>query len=241
MHERIFIGDVQGCLAELEALLDALAYDPARHELWFAGDLVNRGPASAATLRRAIELDAGSVLGNHDLHLLAAAQGVRRARKTDTFGDVLAAPDRDALLAWLQARPLVVEWDDLVLVHAGLHPGWTDLRAVAAPLEARIAKGELPLDDPDLQFLTRVRHCTARGERPKNDIDPGPGYAPWDEHYRGERTVVCGHWSQRGVVCRDRLRSLDGGCVWGGELAAWLADRDRTVRVPARRAYQKPG
>lgn len=245
MHEtvtqRVFVGDVQGCIDELEDLLAALRYDPAQHRVFFVGDLVNRGPGSARTLRRAIDLGADSVLGNHDLHLLAVAAGERTANAGDTLDDVLAAPDREQLLAWLRHRPLVIDWPDIILVHAGLHPRWRDPKAVARPLETKIATGVLPLEDPTLQFLTRVRYCDAGGRRIEAVSDPGPPWAPWDEFYRGERIVVCGHWAVRGVAIKPRLRALDSGCVWGGKLTAWIAEEDRLLSVPARRAYQQPG
>jgi len=237
-RSRVFVGDIQGCADELDELLEALAYDPERHALWAVGDLVNRGPASARALRRLIEVGAGSVLGNHDLRLLTTAASGRSPRPEDTFQDVLSAPDRETLLAWLRARPLVRLWDDVVLVHAGLHPKWSDPKQIAAPLEAAIARGELPAGDPDLSFLVSVRHCDANGKRPRDDLDPGEGFAPWDHWYAGERTVVCGHWAARGFVRTERVCSLDSGCVWGGALTAWIYEEDRYVSVPARAAYQ---
>jgi bis(5'-nucleosyl)-tetraphosphatase (symmetrical) len=236
---RVFVGDLQGCADELEDLLQALAYDPERHDLWFVGDLVNRGPASARALRRVMQLGAGSVLGNHDLHLLAVARSQRRLSAKDTFQDVLEAPDRDALLHWLAMRRLVEVWDDAVLVHAGLHPRWQDPRTVAAPLEAAIARGEIPSGEPDLDFLVRVRHCDAEGKRPADDSEPGAAFAPWDHHYAGRRTVICGHWAARGFVRAERVCSLDSGCVWGGSLTAWIFEEDRFVSVPARAVHQQ--
>jgi bis(5'-nucleosyl)-tetraphosphatase (symmetrical) len=240
---RVFVGDVHGCADELDELLDELRYDPAAHELWFVGDLVNRGPASRRTLHRARELGAGTVLGNHDVALLRTAAGERGIRPRDTFQDVLDAPDRDDLLAWLHRRPLLVAWDDIVLVHAGLHPRWDDPAAVARRLEAAIARGELrgalPGDDEDLAFFLLARHCDAAGARPTDDVEPPPGFVPWDHHYRGRRLVVCGHWAARGLVRTERMHSLDSGCVWGGSLTAWIAEEDRVVSVPARRAYQR--
>jgi bis(5'-nucleosyl)-tetraphosphatase (symmetrical) len=236
-RERVFIGDVQGCADELDELLERIAFDPERHELWCVGDLVNRGPASARALRRLREIGARSVLGNHDLHLLAVARGQRRGRPDDSFGDVLSAPDRDTLLDWLAAQPLVHTWDDLVVVHAGLHPAWSDPRAVALPLEHAIANGRIPFADPDLAFLTRTRCCDASGKRPQDEIAPGPGFAPWYEFYRGVRTVVFGHWAARGLVRAPRLRGIDTGCIWGGSLTAWFERSDRATSVPARRVY----
>jgi bis(5'-nucleosyl)-tetraphosphatase (symmetrical) len=236
-RERVFIGDVQGCADELDELLERIGFDAEHHELWCVGDLVNRGPASARALRRLREIGAHSVLGNHDLHLLAVARGQRRARPDDSFGDVLAAPDRDVLLDWLAAQPLVQAWDDLLVVHAGLHPAWVDPAEIARPLEDAIAAGRIPFADPDLAFLTRARNCNARGERPPDEIDPGPGFAPWYEYYRGERTVVFGHWASRGLVRAPRLRGIDTGCIWGGSLTAWLPESDRATSVPARRVY----
>jgi len=122
------IGDVQGCDAELEALLAAIRFSIDRDQIWFVGDLVNRGPASLQVLRRVRALgDAATVtLGNHDLHLLAVAHGCARLRSDDTLAEVLAAPDRDDLLEWLMHRPLLHEDRalNLCVLHAGLPPQW---------------------------------------------------------------------------------------------------------------------
>ena len=239
MPRRIFVGDVQGCRVELEHLLEAARFDPAADELHPVGDLVNRGPDSLGVLRLLRRLGAGGVLGNHDVHLLRCAAGLRATRAGDTIGDVLAASDREDLLAWLARLPFARAWDDAVLVHAGLHPSWTDPVAKLA--------GKDPLQpDADVDFATRARRCTSDGRRPASeDVDPGPPYRPWFEHHRpetvGGRTVVFGHWAMMGLVQRPGLRGLDTGCVWGGALSAWIAEEDRVVQVAAERRWADPG
>ena len=136
------IGDVQGCMAELETLLVVCGFDAARDRLWFVGDLVNRGPASADVLRyvRGLGERATAVLGNHDLHLLCVAEGFAAARSDDTLEDLLRSPDREELLGWLRERPLLHVDGDRVLVHAGLLPQWSVARArsLAAEVEAAL-------------------------------------------------------------------------------------------------------
>ncbi|MCE9665341.1 symmetrical bis(5'-nucleosyl)-tetraphosphatase [Halomonas sp. M5N1S17] len=141
------IGDLQGCHAEFVELLERLAFDPRHDRLWLVGDLVNRGPASLACLRevRALGEAAVTVLGNHDLHLLAVARGGASLNRKDTLGSILAAPDREALLDWLQSRPLLVrravaEQGDTVMSHAGVLPQWSP--ALAEGLAGEVA-GEL--------------------------------------------------------------------------------------------------
>lgn len=121
------IGDIQGCCDPLRRLLDYLHFDPGRDRLWLVGDLVNRGPQSLEVLRfvRALGGAAQMVLGNHDLHLIMQAEGHGRASKEDTLDDILVAPDRDELLAWLRQQPLVHAEGDWAMVHAGLLPEWT--------------------------------------------------------------------------------------------------------------------
>jgi bis(5'-nucleosyl)-tetraphosphatase (symmetrical) len=121
------VGDIQGCFSALENLIGQIRFDPTKDTLWFVGDLVNRGPNSLAVVRwvKALGPSAIVVLGNHDLHLLAAAEGARPLREDDTFQDVLAAADREDLLQWLRRRPLLHREDNFVLVHAGLLPEWT--------------------------------------------------------------------------------------------------------------------
>lgn len=126
------IGDVQGCYAELRALVAKLPWDPARDRLWFVGDLVNRGPGSLDVLRWVRDLGdaAVTVLGNHDLHLLGVWLGTRQLHPGDTLTPVLEAPDGETLLRWLRGRPLLhVEsppgGGTRVLAHAGLHPAWS--------------------------------------------------------------------------------------------------------------------
>jgi bis(5'-nucleosyl)-tetraphosphatase (symmetrical) len=150
---RYAIGDIQGCCDELEALLQRCKFSAERDELWFVGDLVNRGPKSLETLRlvRALGANATVVLGNHDLHLLALAFGSRRKPKdVDTLAAVLEAPDRDQLLEWLLGRPLAVfdEPRGDFLVHAGLVPEWTPRAAakLAREVEAVLR------DDPRAVF-----------------------------------------------------------------------------------------
>jgi bis(5'-nucleosyl)-tetraphosphatase (symmetrical) len=120
------IGDVQGCFQELLDLLDRINFDQANDRLWFTGDLVNRGPDSLATLRFVKNLNAITVLGNHDLHLLAISAGIDKHSRKDTLDEVLKAKDRGELLDWLRHLPLlhIDSQLDYIMVHAGLPPQW---------------------------------------------------------------------------------------------------------------------
>ena len=121
------IGDIQGCFPSLRKLLDKLNFDPADDQLWFAGDLVNRGPESLATLRFVKNLgkNAVTVLGNHDLHLLAIAAD-HKATRDKSIQAILDAADADDLINWLRQQPLLHADKSLgyVMVHAGIYPGW---------------------------------------------------------------------------------------------------------------------
>jgi len=203
------IGDVQGCLDELRALLEALRFDRTNDDLWFVGDLVNRGPASLATLRFVRDLGdrAVVVLGNHDLHLLALALGFAKRREDDTLDEVIAAPDRDELLDWLRRRPMIHVAGNWTLVHAGLLPQWDIARAksLAEEVEAQLrgpGYGEflatLYGSRPDrwsenlsgadrlrviVNAMTRLRFCTPEGImefQTKGESAQAPeGYLPW--------------------------------------------------------------
>ena len=210
------IGDVQGCYDGLRRLLDRIAFDPATDRLWFVGDLVNRGPDSLATLRfvKALGDRAVTVLGNHDLHLLAAASGHRAPKSSDTMAAVLAAPDRDALVDWLRRRPLLHVDDSLgfAMVHAGLPHVWSldAAQAHAREVERLLARddyatllaamyGNNPacwsdeLRDMErirwiINGLTRMRLIDAVGCLELTYAGPldgiPPGYRAWFEFYR---------------------------------------------------------
>src|SRR5258708_13572989 len=125
------IGDVHGCFETLRALLGRIGFSPRRDRLWMVGDLVNRGPRSLEVLRWAAEMGDRLVvvLGNHDLYLLARAAGLAERKRRDTMDAVLGAADRDELLALLRTRPLFHREQDRALVHAGLSPARTVVRA----------------------------------------------------------------------------------------------------------------
>lgn len=141
------IGDVQGCFTALQCLLDKLAYSPSRDTLWFAGDLVNRGPQSLACLRWVSESGAQTVLGNHDLHLLAIYYGGRELlKRKDTLGEIIDAEDADHLLSWLRCQPLLMcdATRDVALSHAGVPHIWSmaKAQALAAELESLLRDGD---------------------------------------------------------------------------------------------------
>ncbi|HVK98942.1 MAG TPA: symmetrical bis(5'-nucleosyl)-tetraphosphatase [Dongiaceae bacterium] len=134
------IGDLQGCYEDFRCLLDKIHFNPDRDQLWLTGDLVNRGPASLETLRFCYDRRDNllTVLGNHDLHMLAVLSGSVEFKRKDTFKDILKAKDRDTLAEWLFTCPLLHENDGWVMVHAGIYPGWNlaEARTCARELES---------------------------------------------------------------------------------------------------------
>lgn len=203
MSRRIFVGDIQGCREPLERLLAAVAFVAGRDRLLPVGDLVNKGPDSPGTLALLMRLNAEPVLGNHDLHWLR-----KRA-------DTEPAPLRQ----WLAVQPFVRIFDDVVMVHAGLHPAWDEAKLGA-------------LTPDEVNFAVNVRYIDAQGNQPPDDWPPpGPPFRPWDDFYRGSKRVVFGHWARRGLVVRPQCIGLDTGCVYGGKLSAWIAEEDRVVQV----------
>jgi bis(5'-nucleosyl)-tetraphosphatase (symmetrical) len=206
------IGDLQGCCDPLERLLATLGFSPSRDRIHVLGDLVNRGPQSLQVIERLRGLGdaARCLLGNHDLHLLAIAHGVRRRGRSDTLDGILDHPRRDAMLDWLRHRDMAGEACGWLLVHAGVVPEWTAARTLqlAGEVEAQLRGpalrdflegmyGDEPvrwsetLDGPDhwrfiVNVLTRMRFCTADGVLAL-DVKEGPGAAPagtraWFEH-----------------------------------------------------------
>jgi bis(5'-nucleosyl)-tetraphosphatase (symmetrical) len=203
------IGDIQGCFDALERLLAQIEFDPRQDRLWLSGDLVNRGPQSLEVLRWAREHGDSitAVLGNHDLHLLALAAGVRDRKSKDTVDDVLDARDRSDLLDWLRSRPFFVVEGPHAMVHAGLLPSWTVERAaqLARELETElqgprrkkaleaIYAGGSPewsdgLEPPErwcalANIFTRLRTCTLNGKARYDFSGPlqqvPPGHVPW--------------------------------------------------------------
>lgn len=199
---RIFVGDIQGCREPLERLLEEVEYQAGRDRLLPVGDLVNKGPDSDGTIELLMELEAEPVMGNHDLHWL----GKNRVRD-------------DRQRAWLSALPTVRVFEDVIMVHAGLHPQWS---------ESQLDQ----LSESERDFAVNVRYCDASGALPTSDWPPpGPPYRPWDDFYAGKKRVVFGHWARRGLVVRTQCVGLDTGCVYGGQLTAWIAEEDRIVQV----------
>lgn len=212
------LGDLQGCCDPLERLLQTIDFSPSRDHLYVLGDLVNRGPDSLGVLRRLRGLGNAvtSLLGNHDLHLLAVAHGVRNPHRSDTLGAILTAPDREDWLDWIRQQRLAVHEQGWLMVHAGVVPQWDAAQTVALAREV-----EAMLADPDLgeflpsmygneptrwddslqgvprwrcvvNVLTRLRFCAEDGtmEFATKDGSHGApeGFMPWFE-VPGRRTA----------------------------------------------------
>ncbi len=205
------IGDLQGCAHEAQVLLNRIADDaagPAR--VLYVGDLINRGPASLQALRQ-VAYASGSVdavLGNHDLHLLAVACGAQQMSRSDTLDEILAAPDRAELLAWLRHRPLALFEKNHLLVHAGVLPQWSVAQAMALAREVEAVLrgpdwiaflGQMYGNAPDrwddsltgmarlrciVNAFTRLRLCSAEGvmdfkQKESASAPAGSNLMPW--------------------------------------------------------------
>jgi bis(5'-nucleosyl)-tetraphosphatase (symmetrical) len=261
------IGDVQGCFDELQRLLHEVRF-AAEDQLWFVGDLVNRGPKSLEVLRFVRDLGgrAITVLGNHDLHLVTQHEGFERPRKDDTFQDVLKAPDAKELVGWLRTRPMMHAERDWAMVHAGLLPQWSIQKALSLGKEVEAALagsdyreflknmyGSKPDQWSDsltgwdrlrviVNAMTRMRFCTPQGKMEldaKGKTAPR-GYVAWFESRKDRETIVCGHWSALGLKLTPKLAALDSGCVWGGRLSALRLEDRQLFEVPCA-GYQTSG
>ncbi len=260
------IGDIQGCHAEFCQLLEMIGFSTRADRLWLVGDLVNRGPGSLAVLRevKALGEAAVTVLGNHDFHLLTVAAGHARQHKRDTLAPILAAPDRDELLAWVRSWPLVVVEGDRLLVHAGLLPEWTPETALAlsGEVQAALAAGDhdaflrsLYGDAPDawrddlqgfdrlrvvVNACTRLRFCTADGRmdfREKRGPEHAPeGFRPWYFH---EARASAG----KTIVCGhwSTLELLLAPNVMMLDSGCLWGGTLTAIRLDDRRVFQVPG
>lgn len=258
------IGDLQGCCSNLQDLLahPDIAHDP-QAEFWFCGDLINRGPESLQTLELLMSLGthATCVLGNHDLHVLGVAAGIRQLGKRDTAGDILDSSRANDYLDWLRHRPLAHYDAGHLMVHAGVLPAWSMSQTLALAREVEHALqapdwqqalqgmyGNHPAHwRPDLggadrlrfivNVLTRMRLCRADGSLAftgKNKPVWKEDLMPWFDvpgRVAHDTTIVFGHWSALGLMLRPNLMALDTGCVWGRTLTAVRLNDRKLVQV----------
>ncbi len=203
------IGDIQGCYYAFQKLLESINFNPKVDALWLVGDVVNRGAHSLAVLRWCYEHQDSikMVLGNHDLHTIAVAHGIRKPNRSDTIQSIIEAPDADNLLTWLRLQPLIVSNENYVMVHAGLLPQWqiSDALSYAKEVEYALQSeqyvdflsnmyGNTPNSWQDnlvgyerlrviVNAMTRMRVCTLAGELDfsfKGELKDVPnGYLPW--------------------------------------------------------------
>lgn len=208
----IIVGDVHGCVRELEALLKEIRLDASKDRLLFIGDLINKGPFSKEAFRLFQSLPAISILGNHEYGLMKQVRGELAAKPSlprirEAFGS-----DFDDLITSLDSWPRLIRLPGVLLVHGGVIPHETP-------------------EESDLFSLLNIRTWP----------DPETGKErPWFDLYHGSDLVVFGHWAALKGLWRDRVIGLDTGCVYGGKLSALILPERRLVQVSAKRTYVSP-
>lgn len=204
----IFIGDVHGCAEELKLLVKKLEVG-SRDRVIMLGDLINRGPDPAGVVRFVYEMDFECLMGNHEDEYLRHYHGMEPyASLRKSLGEEIHA--------WLERRPLWIETDDFLAVHAGLEPG-------KHPSET------------SKRILVTIRTWDGKGEDLKNPDNPA-----WYEFYDGSRPVFYGHWARKGLNIRANTIGLDSGCVYGRALSAYILETRELVQLPALKTHYIP-
>lgn len=210
------IGDVHGCLPELNRLLDVLDYSET-DRIIFVGDLINKGPDSRGVLELVDSIGAEAIKGNKELGFLASMRGERTPTPNDLQTKAELGSDLDYWIEWMDALPLFIETDEFIIIHAGLIPG------------------EHP-SESDPNIITRIRTWDGQG----NDLD-NPSDPAWYELYDDDKLVVFGHWAALGLLVRENVICLDSGCVYGGKLSALELPVRSLHQVQAYKTYSAVG
>ena len=218
MQKTVVVGDVHGCLLELEELLDKCVYRPGKDRLIFVGDLINRGEHSLEVLQLVCGLGAECVLGNHEAALLKRLESRSQGKEVVDDGLLQKIEGRAPfLIPWIRSWPLYIEEKKFVVVHAGVVP-------------------EHALEKTPQKILTHVRYW----DRENQCMDKYLG-TPWYHLYDGKKLIIYGHWALKGLMVRKNTIGLDSGCVWGGSLSALILPERKIVQVRAKKCYVKAG
>jgi bis(5'-nucleosyl)-tetraphosphatase (symmetrical) len=262
------IGDVQGCYDQLQQLLEKVEFNPTKDQLWFCGDLVARGPKSLETLHyiRNLGSAAITVLGNHDLNLIASFYGYGRVKSADQLQALQSHPDYAILIEWLCQQPLIHSpTENLLMVHAGIPPCWSREEALqqAAVISSMLQSDPAQLcremygNEParwqdarspaeqwrfTINALTRMRLCRADGSLELTAKEAPVSNSPWLPWYhfwpqQSKTTLLVGHWAALNGNCpHPMVEALDTGCVWGNQLTAYCIQTKQRYSVSG---YQK--
>lgn len=209
----VIIGDVHGCLDELQELLKKINFHSSSHQLVFVGDLINKGPYSVEVLELVLKLQASVVLGNHEAKFLSYLENPNPEKPgfeaiIDSMGSKVSFWKN-----WLKRLPYFYETPDFLVVHAGLAPG-------KHPSQT------------DPRILTTIRTWDGSGRNLDDPTQPD-----WFQFYDGKKLVVFGHWAKRGLIVKDNVIGLDTGCVYGRKLSAVVLPERQIVQVDAKENY----
>jgi bis(5'-nucleosyl)-tetraphosphatase (symmetrical) len=210
MNRTIFIGDIQGCFDEWMKLLEKLNYQPQKDELVLLGDVINRGPKNKEVIKYLLKHP--EIKSVMGNHEYHYIKHLEKTKKKKSFQalDSELKPMQDKVLKYLKKMPMYLETENWIAVHAGLEPG----------RHPSVSSSK---------FLCTVRQVGMNGEG-----------RPWFDLYHGKKWVVFGHWAIRGLICKNKVRGLDTGCVYGGSLTAWIYPDDQLVSVPASKMHFNP-
>ena len=209
----IIIGDVHGCIDELEKLLKKTNTDPHRDQILFLGDLVNKGPESEKVFDLFLDLKADAILGNHEHAILKQHRGDWKLAKSYKRLKKEFGKSFERFVDEIETWPAYLDTHDFLAVHAGVRP-------------------DLPPAETQIQELVNMRTWDGEGLDFQNDDDP-----PWYEFYTAEKLVIFGHWAAKEGVTRKNAIGLDTGCVYGKHLSALVLPEREIVSVQAKKQY----
>lgn len=213
MKRTIIIGDIHGCLRELESLLLKVNFNQETDRLISVGDLINKGPYSADVLRLWRHLKAEVVIGNHELSFL---RNRHHQEKRDWHKKLILelGHESEEYLDWLQTWPAYLESHDFIVVHGGIVPN-------------------MPLQETPREWLTSIRTWDGRGDDLNN-----PNHPAWYGLYEGNKLVVYGHWAAQGLKIKRKTIGLDSGCCYGRQLSALILPERKIIQQTAYDTYQ---